>query len=228
MLRLNPASRTLIIELLEGALSFKPTGGQAERPISPGVWVIKWFERRTGRQHRIRQVRVYRPAGDRVLARRRAYYNRILPAKRKAMRSNSGVGSHAARRKWCRDNPGRPGFYIKDKTGGYIREPSGSYEYYKCRRTGGAASKGRSGALSNQAAKGAILNPGWPVSRTVRWREASGAHGSYTPPRASTRAARTGAGKCHFFGPARIAFGWREPGGFVAWPAVESSSASPE
>lgn len=84
VLRLNPATRTVVIELLEGALSFKPTGGQAERAISPGVWVIKWYERRTGRQHRIRRVRAYRSAGDRVLARRRAYYNRVLPAKRRA------------------------------------------------------------------------------------------------------------------------------------------------
>jgi hypothetical protein len=90
VLRVTPRTRTMVVELLEGALSFKATGGQAERAISPGVWVIKWFERRTGRIYRIRRVRVYRAAGDRVLAQRRGYYDRVLPRGRKAAAPTTG------------------------------------------------------------------------------------------------------------------------------------------
>lgn len=135
VLRLNPATRTLTVELLEGALSFKPTGGQAERAISPGVWVIKWFERRTGRQYRIRRVRAYRSAGDRVLARRRAYYDRTLPRKVPAGILKTMKVAPPAAAPACVPTTAR--YLFSGKNGfGYVVESPGSDIRFRCRGYG--------------------------------------------------------------------------------------------
>lgn len=147
IVRLSPAARTLIIDLLEGGLTFTPRGGR-QRNFSSGIRVIKW---NAARRHRIGRIRAYRGAGDRTLARRRGYYDKILPSKRQRGVSSSGA-------------------------------------------TGGG------GNLSNNGARAAVMNPSAPTGRAIRWRNANGAHGSFTP---ATGLYNRGADRCR-----RVSFLW--------------------
>lgn len=93
VVRLSRAARTLVIELFDGALALKLKGKRRATALGLGIWTIKWSGRNGGPPYRASRHMVPAWGKTAALKRRRAYYNRVLPAKAAGRGKSSGAGS---------------------------------------------------------------------------------------------------------------------------------------